>query len=148
MWEGEVRLSSLFNRLSNQSDPYLLWVMFHRIYHIYHYIKIVDKVWSKNKLALTLPQYAPTIQTTLADHMKVPSVLHDVQIQPCHVFNYKKVGFYPNCNWLCIIFVYKWRNFSGMWCTQTGDNAPFWCKILILLWFNGQWFVPTLVIHQ
>ena len=51
--------------------------MFHKVYHIFCRIKSLEKVRSTKKLTLTLPQDAPTIQSTLANLMKVPSSLHD-----------------------------------------------------------------------
>ena len=54
--------------------------MFQKVYHMYHNIKILEKVGSTNKPTFYLPQYTQTIQFTLDGLMKVSSHIHGVKL--------------------------------------------------------------------
>ena len=90
----------------------------------------------------------PTTQYTIDDMMKMTSEIYDVQLQPFQVWNYKEVLFDNIGNWECIVFTYKKFNVSSPWCIQNGDSSPLWFTITIFSWTYGQWFMPTLLIHQ
>ena len=59
--------------------------MLHNVYHMYRIIKILDKVGRTNKPNFGQPKYGKITESTLDNMMKVPSDIHDVQIQPYQV---------------------------------------------------------------
>ena len=73
---------------------------------------------------------------------------HDVQLQPSQVWNCCEVGFDPNGRWECIVCNYKWYNISRIWCSQSGEHAPFWCSLLIFSRADEKCFITPVIIHQ
>ena len=56
---------SLSWKRSKNIEPHLAWVIFHKVYNMNHGINSMEKVRSTNKSTFTLPQYLPTIHSTL-----------------------------------------------------------------------------------
>ena len=69
--------------------------MLQKVYHMYHNIKILEKVGSTNKPTFYLPQYTQTIEFTLDDMVKVSSDIHGVKILASQLGLFPRLYFIP-----------------------------------------------------
>ena len=81
---GKVRV---YNDMDKKIYPRLNWVFLNKVFHVCHYIKIMEKSEGTNKPTSDQPQDTPTAESTLENIMTVPSDPHDFQIQPYQVCN-------------------------------------------------------------
>ena len=91
-----MRSSSLYNNRTNQINPILDWVMFHKVYHMYCDIKNIEEFGSTNKPTFYQLQDTPTNESTSVNMIIVTSDLYDVKPQQSHVWNCNEFGFDPN----------------------------------------------------
>ena len=71
--------------------------MFHRIYHMYNNIKIMEKIGGGgNKPTFRKPQYMQTTKSKPDNMMKVPHDLHYFQLHTYQVVDFNKVVFENN----------------------------------------------------
>ena len=83
-------MPSLSPYRDNQSDPFLYWFIFYKVYWMCHYVNNLDKVSIANKSTFDLPQDTTTIQSTFDNLINLPSNLHGFQIQTYPVYNFNE----------------------------------------------------------
>ena len=80
--------------------------------------------------------------------MIIPSDLNDTQPRATQVRNYDEIKFDPNIRWIKVICTYKLFQGELMWKVQTGEQAPFWCTLLLFTRYDGKCFMPPIILHQ
>ena len=80
--------------------------------------------------------------------MIIPSDINDIQPRSTYVWNCHEVGFDPNGGWHKVICTYKFFQGGRMWKVQTGERAPCWCTLLVFTQADGQYFMPSIIVHQ
>ena len=123
---GLVKVSSISNNISKQSDPRLAWLMFHKIAQMYRDIRqqeseeamglilnLRDKFKIDNKTVSSprTPNISIEQPKMPLDPKSVPKDLKDIQPRPSQVWNCDEIGFDPNGSWLEVICTYKF--FTG-----------------------------------
>ena len=144
------------NTRASQSDPRLVWIMFHKIAVMYRDLKHQKTLQSslaiQNRMspASFLPPqlYQPKEPSLPVKLQLVPPDLQGIQPRPSEVCNCNNIGFDPNGNWNKIVCTYKFFTCDRIWRTQTGDIAPLWCTALIFTCAGGQCFIPPVMVHQ
>ena len=92
--------------------------------------------------------YQPTEPSLPVKLQVVLSDLQDIQTRPLQVYNFDKIGFYPNGKWNKMVWTYKLFTGESLYRNHPGERERLWCIELIFACINGLCFIPPVVVHQ
>ena len=98
-------------------------------------------------LNVSIPlQQTMTLEPTTV--ITVPEDLKEIEPWPYQIWNFDKIGFYPNGSWIKVVCTYKFFTRYRIWRIQTGDRRPFWCTDIIFARADVQCFMSPMIVHQ
>ena len=159
-----IRTSSLSINIENHSDTSITWIKFHKIAHMYRYVRKKETIKSSlliqclhvnfgsTKSEETLPatpNLSMPLQTTMHKYPEtVSEELKNIHPWTYQVWNSDEIIFDPNGSSRKVVFTYKLFTGDRMWRNQTGETASFWYTALVLTISNDQCFMTLVIVHQ